>query len=133
MSVMQSEDSSDDRPERKIEWTLAIVLVSALLALSFYACINWKRKSDRSGCIMNIRNVQQGIRGWGGMNNLAPGDSPIDWAVIIGPTGYIPEPKCPAGGIYRFQKMNPQVGVLAMECSLCDSPENHKPDSFADW
>ncbi len=131
---MQSEDPSEEvRPERKIEWTLAIIIVSALLGISFFACVNWKRKSDRAGCIMNIRNVQQGIRGWEGMTCQREGHSPIDWAVIIGPTGYMREPKCPAGGTYRFQEILPNIGVLAMECSLCDTPENHKPDSYADW
>lgn len=77
---MQSDDlSENDRPERTIEWTLAIVLVSALLGLSFFV---WKRKSDRAGCVLNIRNVQQAIRRWHGITRAT---GQIRWSEILGP------------------------------------------------
>lgn len=83
---------------------------------------------DRNGCIMNIRNVQQVIRGDFGMNSKNYSD-PIDWSEIFGPDGYMKEPTCPAGGTYTFSKVYPPVGKLACSCSHAD----HVPANYENW
>lgn len=111
--------------------TTAMVAMSATSTL-FVGARSWKRGSDRAGCIMNIRNVQQAIRGHQGMNALDVG-ADINWDDIFGPKGYLKEPKCPDGGIYTFAKTIPEVGVLACTCSHADNEKGHEPENHEDW
>ncbi len=85
-------------------------------------------ESDRHGCFMNTRNVQLAVRGHQNMTSLNVGD-PIEWNVIIGPDGYLPQPSCPAGGIYTFANTIPTIGTVICQCSHAD----HVPPSHADW
>lgn len=119
---------SDER-KRIIEISLVAVFVAVIAG---FAIFNWKRGSDRAGCILNIRNVQQAVRSHSGVKGMVIGD-PILFSDIVGPGKYLNSVTCPSGGKYRFLGKNPGVGVLAIECSLCDAPENHKPDKHADW
>ena len=108
--------------------TSAIPLLS-INSVLFIGARAWKKGSDRAACIMNIRNVQQAIRGHQNMKNLNPGD-PIPWDEIIGKDGYIPvKPTCPDGGTYTFLTKFPKVGELACKCSHPD----HVPPQHADW
>jgi hypothetical protein len=91
-----------------------------------------KRGSGSAGCIMNIRNVQQAVRGHQNLNNLNNGD-PIDWKKIIGPDGYMQEPKCPDGGTYTFVKSFPATGVLACTCSKVGDSQGHEPADHSEW
>lgn len=84
--------------------------------------------SYRAGCIMNIRNVQQAVRGSQGMNNEREGD-PINWSEIFGPSKMLQQPVCPAGGTYTFSKVHPKAGKLACTCSHA----NHVPPDHHDW
>lgn len=90
-------------------------------------------KSERAACILNIRNVQQAIRSDQNMNIRSAGDA-IKWSGIIGPGLYIEKsPTCPAHGKYIFKDKYPEVGTLAMECSLSGPPQNHEPENHSDW
>jgi len=111
--------------------TTVMTMLSTTSVL-FVGARAWKKGSDRAGCIMNIRNVQQAIRGNANLNNLNIGD-PIDWKKIIGPDGYLKEPKCPDGGTYTFVKTYPQIGVLACTCSKAGDSEGHEPADHSDW
>jgi hypothetical protein len=127
---MPEEDSSKgDRVKRNVEWTLVIVIASALMGTAFFA---WKTGSDRASCILNIRNVQNAARGMC-IYNKGPG-APLDYSEIVGPGKFIQSiPQCPAGGTYRFLDRLPDVGELYVECSLCDAPFNHKPNDYRYW
>jgi hypothetical protein len=101
-------------------------------SVMFVGARAWKRGSDRAGCIMNIRNVQQATRSYQNMNGLKIGD-PLPIAKIIGPGQFIEtNPKCPAGGAYTYSKKIPKIGDLACECEHAQS-ENHTPASHGDW
>ena len=128
---MQEEDSSKgDRVKGNVEWTLVIVIASALMGTAFFA---WKRGSDRAGCILNIRNAQCAARSYSGMNNRNIGE-PLNYCEIVGPGKMLERmPYCPAGGTYRFLDKQPEIGKLYMECSLCDKPFNHKPNDYTSW
>ena len=90
-------------------------------------------KSERAACILNIRNVQQAIRSDQNLNNRSAGDA-IKWSGIIGPGLYLEKsPTCPAHGKYIFKDKYPEVGTLAMECSLSGPPQNHEPENHSDW
>ena len=89
--------------------------------------------SDRAGCILNLRNVQAGMRDYQATNHLKPGDA-IDWAEIIGPGKHLEKmPVCPLHGTYYFTDKIPASGALAAQCSLFAAPENHQPTDHADW
>ena len=118
-----------------IELTVVILVLLSLISILFVGARAWKRGSDRAGCIMNIRNVQQGLRSYVNMNNLLP-DAVIDPAEIIGTDKFVEtEPKCPAAGVYTGQASTaiPLMGVLYMTCELAAAPDNHEPASFVGW
>lgn len=107
---------------------LAVIILLSAISVLFVGARAWKKGSDKAGCIMNTRNVQQAVRGHQSMNSLKEGD-PIDWNVIFGPDGYLAEPTCPLGGTYTFVDTIPPVGTLVGQCSHAE----HMPPSHADW
>ena len=118
---------------KKANYILAIAM-----AFSLTGCMarSWKKGSDRAGCIMNIRNVQQAIRSYQGMNDLSVGDT-IPAGEIVGPGKFIElEPICPGGGTYKQDLTKeivvPEVGKEFLKCSLCDT-EEHKPQDTEGW
>ena len=81
---------------------------------------------------MNIRNVQQGMRSYMGMNGHSPGDRlPFTKETIVGPGNFVEiEPVCPAGGTYSWiENRHPAVGELMIQCS-CPA---HQPIAHQDW
>ncbi len=105
-----------------------VVLVFSVIPVLFIGARAWKKGSDRAGCIMNIRNVQQAVRGHEGMNNLSDG-SLLNLNDIFGPSGYLPQPVCPAGGTYTFTNSIPAVGTVICKCSHAD----HVPTGTSSW
>ena len=104
-----------------------LTMLSATSTL-FIGARSWKNGSDRAACIMNIRNVQQAIRGHQNMNQISDG-AVIDWDKIVGDSddAYLPKPVCPLGGTYTFSKVYPKPGQLACTCSHADHvPSNHE-------
>lgn len=92
----------------------------------------WRKGSERAGCIMNIRNVQQSVRSYKNMNGYDIGDT-VDWSEVIGPGKFVERtPVCPSGGTYTYVKDHPKVGELACRCSL-EHSESHVPTSHEDW
>ena len=116
-----------------LELTVVILVLLSLISILFIGARAWKRGSDRAGCIMNIRNVQQAVRSYANLNGLNVGDT-IASTDIIG-TGLFVEktPTCPAGGTYSgFGAQVPDVGDLYMTCSMAAS-DRHEPTSYTDW
>lgn len=104
---------------------LPLLMINSVL---FVGARAWKKGSGRAGCILNIRNVQQAIRGYQNMNDLKPGD-PIPWGEIFGEDKFLAKPICPDGGSYTFLTKFPDVGALACTCSHAD----HEPAQHTDW
>lgn len=101
----------------------------AILATLFVGARAWKKGSDRAHCSLNVRNVQQAIRGYEGVSSLGA-SSPIQWDKIFGKDGYLRiRPTCPGGGTYTFTETVPQLGKLACKCSNPD----HEPPNHKDW
>ena len=108
--------------------TTTLTMLSATSTL-FVGARAWKEGSDRAACILQIRNVQQAVRSYQGMNALSIGD-PLDWSEIFGPGKFIErQPSCPAGGTYTFAKEHPHIGKLACTCSHAD----HVPPNHENW
>ncbi|MCF7675679.1 MAG: type II secretion system GspH family protein [Akkermansiaceae bacterium] len=115
-----------------IEMTVVILVLLALIAVIFIGSVAWKRGSDRAACILNIRNVQQAIRGHQNIMEKAAGD-PIVWTQIIGDQGYLQLfPVCPSDGIYQPVATYPVASALAYPCNVAVSL-NHTPMDTAGW
>lgn len=122
-----------------IELTVVILVLLSLVTILFIGSRAWKAGSDRSACIMNIHNVQKGMRGYASMYEFEPGDNvPGLLGQIIGYGKFVEiTPRCNTNGIYFFGSdfgadTIPPVGSLYMQCSLATST-NHKPLEHSDW
>ena len=118
-----------------IELTVVILVLLSLISILFVGARAWKRGSDRAGCIMNIRNVQQGMRSYQNMNGHNAGEVVSGaYREIVGPGKFVESsPDCPGTGTYSNKGDTlPEQGVLYMTCSLA-SAEKHVPSDFRDW
>ena len=121
---------------------LAVVIAAMLLLLSFVFPMAgaWKEGSFRAQCIMNMRNVQQGVRAYANLNGLKAGDSPASDSSadlvdeVIGEDKFVERmPTCSSGGTYVFSGNEiPEPGELFMSCSFGGS-RNHTPQTDQDW
>lgn len=116
-----------------LELTVVILVLMALISMLFIGARTWKKGSDRAGCIMTLRKVQQAVRGYQNTHQLLDG-APLDIAgQLVGPGKMIEsEPRCPGGGTYTLASNVPLPGVMAVTCSL-STPETHVTDASMDW
>lgn len=115
-----------------LELTVVILVLLSLISILFVGARAWKKGSDRAGCIMNIRNVQQAVRGHQNMTNKSAGDA-ITATAIIGSDGYIEtSPSCPGSGTYTLATTYPATGTAAYTCSKATDLQ-HAPDSTTGW
>jgi type II secretory pathway pseudopilin PulG len=118
-----------------LELTVVILVMLSLVAILFIGAQSWKRGSDRTLCIMNLQNVQKGVRGYMNVYGYKPGETVSDLkSKVIGLGRFVEaEPSCPRDGAYTYVgDQFPAVGVLYMTCSLAES-ENHQPQNHIDW
>jgi len=119
-----------------IELTVVILVLLTLITVLFIGAQAYKGAANRSSCILNIRNVQQGVRSDQNLKEKQPGDSGLVESEIYGYLGieYLAKPTCPAGGTYDFEAGThyPPFGVLAIKCSK-SSTENHLPKDYSGW
>jgi len=122
-----------------LEMTVVILVLLSLISILFFGAQAWKRGSDRAFCIINIQNVQKGVRSYSNLYGFSPGDNaPNLQSQIIGLGRFIETtPICPGSGKYTFGATYgvntiPPVGTVYMECSLADS-DQHVPNGTADW
>ncbi len=115
-----------------LELTVVILVLLSLISILFIGARAWKRGTDRTGCIINIRNAQQAVRSYQNIN-AHPDGFPINMVNdIIGENGYIGEPRCPSGGEYGRMAEIPAMGTLVMWCSLA-STDTHIPSAYSNW
>lgn len=115
-----------------LELTVVILVLLSLISILFIGARAWKKGSDRAGCIMNIRNVQQAVRGHQNMNNLIAGTELVAATKIWGANGYLNAPNCPGGGGYVPTETVPGPGVLYLTCTLAGTLD-HVPTGTGDW
>ena len=96
-----------------LELTVVILVLLSLISILFVGARAWKKGSDRSANIMNVRNVQQAVRGHQNMNGLLAAAA-LPSTTIFGDSGYLKEPKPPIAGVatYTFETTVPAVGDL---------------------
>ncbi len=132
-----------------LELTIVIATILSLLSILFVGTKAWKRGTDRSSCIMNIRALQMAMRSYQNMYGYSHGGRPYaengtqDIAKHLFDKGYIESEQyehacgkdpCPSGGTYavEFPDVFPEEGTLFMRCSLEKSDE-HAPKDHASW
>ena len=117
-----------------LELTVVILVLLSLISILFIGARAWKKGSDRAGCILNIRNVQQAVRSYGNMYNATT----VPAGELLGTGKFLESPPvCPGTGAYTPADLSaaigvPAVSVLAMTCGLA-ATENHVPSSIAGW
>lgn len=122
-----------------LEMTVVILVILSLISILFVGARAWKKGSDRTLCIMNIRNVQQGVRAYSNLYGFsAGGNAPDLKSKIVGLGRYVEiDPACPSTGTYAFggtlgENTIPNYGELYMECDKKTSDE-HLPNEFSNW
>ena len=115
-----------------IELTVVILVLLSLISVLFIGALSWKRGSDRAGCILNIRNVQQAVRGQQNAMEKHAGDT-LDPDDIVGDRGYLTgSPACPSDGTYTLTPTYPALGEPALTCDKAASLD-HTPASTTGW
>jgi type II secretory pathway pseudopilin PulG len=116
-----------------LELTVVILVLLSLISILFIGARAWKKGSDRAGCIMNIRNIQQAMRGHQNMTNAAATDTIDAETVLIGANGYLTNPPvCPGGGDYTYKTTYGATGVVLTTCDLA-ATQQHVPTNTSDW
>lgn len=119
-----------------LELTVVILVLLSLISILFVGARAWKKGSDRAGCVMNLRNIQQAVRGDQNMKGKNPGDTGLLRTNIIGTNGYLErEPACPAGaGTYAITDgAYPALGTLVTACPVTAVSTEHVPSDIAGW
>jgi prepilin-type N-terminal cleavage/methylation domain-containing protein len=117
-----------------LELTVVILVLLSLISILFVGARAWKKGSDRAGCILNIRNVQQAVRGY---MNTHPDQTtgPVN-TLIYSDDGstYMKTPKCPSNTAvaYGYDVSVLTPGTIFLECATADAAD-HIPTNAADW
>lgn len=118
-----------------LEMTVVILVLLSLIVILFIGANAWKRGSDRALCIVNLEQVQKGVRGFANLNESEPGDIvPGLEDEVIGSGKFVESlPRCPGEGSYTTMKDQvPFFGEVYLSCSLADSLD-HEPVDFSQW
>ncbi|RYD17490.1 MAG: hypothetical protein EOP88_26305 [Verrucomicrobiaceae bacterium] len=123
-----------------LELTIVILVLLGLVGILFIGARAWKNGSDRSCCILTVRNAQNAIRSYGNMHGLEPGDNLPGGisreAAITGPGNFFEMwPQCPGGGGYGGQELTtiPMPGVVLMACNWGTPDNSHMPQEHSGW
>lgn len=122
-----------------LEVTVVILVLLSLVATLFFGAQSWKRGSDRAICIVNIHNVQKGVRSYSNLYGYDPGaNAPGLKTQVIGLGRFVEvTPICPGSGVYSYgagsgEDVIPPMGTLYMSCNLATS-DAHIPNITPDW
>lgn len=95
-----------------LELTVVILVLLSLISILFVGARAWKKGSDRSANIMNVRNVQQAARGYENTNQLKLNDPIVKTKLFDPATGYLKEPESPLGAAYTYSEVVGDPGDL---------------------
>ena len=122
-----------------LELTVVILVLLSLISILFVGARAWKKGSDRSANIMNIRNVQQAVRAHQNMNGLEIGNALAETVIFGDGTteGYLKKPTPPTTEIaaeYLCGTTVPPIGELYItNAGADDSTYGPKAGSYDDW
>ncbi len=123
-----------------LELTVVILVLLSLISILFIGARAWKKGSDRAGCILNIRNAQQSVRGFANMQNIAVGATFTE-SDVFGSGKMVDKTVaamvCPQNGAAAYTAAAsgtvPAVGTLYIACAAAAAPDNHIPTGYTDW
>jgi hypothetical protein len=118
-----------------LELTVVILVLLSLISVLFIGANAWKKGSDRTLCIMNLQNVQKGVRSFSNLNGYSAGATVAGLqAQIIGLGRFVEKmPECPGDGTYGpGGDVIPNIGTLYFNCTLA-AADSHEPADTADW
>lgn len=122
-----------------LELTVVILVLLSLISILFIGAQAWKRGSDRAMCIVQIQNVQKGVRSFSNLYGYSPSQSVAGLQMrVIGLGKFVEDtPECPGSGTYSFGQTFgvdtiPPVGELYMQCTLA-ATQGHIPSNYSDW
>lgn len=113
-----------------LELTVVILVLLSLITILFVGARAWKKGSDRSANIMNIRNCQQAMRGYQNMYEKKVGDAFTETEL----TDYVKMPVAPNEDLtYTAGTEITEIGVLWLEVD--DADGGYTPDAalYATW
>jgi prepilin-type N-terminal cleavage/methylation domain-containing protein len=122
-----------------LELTVVILVLLSLISILFIGARAWKRGTDRSGCILNLRNIQQAVRGEQNLKGANPGDAGLLQATILGSTAYIAKiPRCPTNNtayVYAIPTYYPTANTLYATCPniAVTGSTDHVPPDLTGW
>jgi type II secretory pathway pseudopilin PulG len=122
-----------------LELTVVILVLLTLISVLFIGARAWKKGSDKAMCIVQIQNVQKGVRSFSNLYGYSPSQSVTGLQMrVIGLGKFIEDtPECPGSGTYTYGQAFgvdtiPPVGQLYLECSLSGT-NGHIPSNYSDW
>jgi len=127
---IQSKGSKRSKGMTLLELTVVILVLLSLITILFVGARAWKKGSDRSANIMNIRNCQQAMRGYQNMYEKKPGDAFTEDQL----TDYVKMPVAPNSDLtYTAGTEITEIGTLWLD--VTDDDGGYTPDTTltADW
>ncbi len=119
-----------------LELTVVILVLLALISVLFVGARAWKRGSDRAANILNIRNVQQAVRGHANVRALNIGDALVA-TDIVGTDKYIHTVTPPNIDIsYSYGANVPTFGTLYLVAAYVGTTSvDYAPATtvYTDW
>ncbi len=111
--------------------TAILVLLPLIILIGDY---KGRRANETTGCVLNVRNIQQALRGYQGVNELGVGKV-IPWSDLIGPGKMLGAHcrECPGGQACRLIPRMPDAGVLAAECPNPEHQRRIKETDTSGW
>ena len=140
--------SSHRRGLTLLELTVVITFMIAMTTILVIGAHSWRRSTERTNCIITIRNVQMAVRSFQNMHGYdcgakfagSGGESSITENLRL--LGFInddihydiTEGRCPGGGVYDIKDETtfPLLGELYIHCNLEDLRKHTLPGGN-DW
>ena len=97
-----------------LELTVVILVLLTLISVLFIGARAWKKGSDRSTNILNVRNVQQAVRGYANMNNIPEGGDVAEATIF---PEFLTRPNPPVAELddYTYGTTNPAPAELYVQ------------------
>ncbi len=126
-----------------LELTVVILVLLSLISILFVGARAWKKGSDRAANILNIRNVQQAVRGYMNIQEIPTPDTTgggveLLKGAILGTGGdaYLKEPVAPASDLtYTYTETAPAIGELYLDVTDATVGDDYSPKAGLtdDW
>ncbi len=115
-----------------LEMTVVILFMLALITILFIGARAWKRGSDRTGCVTNIRNTQMGVRSYQNMRGLPAGATISVLTDVKGLRDIFRTPSAPVAGPTAISPIFP--ARANWPCGARSGTlESHVPENPTGW